>query len=176
MTTPGIGRRALLAAGAGALALPQIARAQGTTNIKFTLPWLAQGATAYAYIAREMGAFQRRGIVAEVSRGFGSVAAAQTIAQGQFEFGIVGAGPLILSAARGLPLVGLGTVNYDMTMGVAGARRQPDHRPAQLAGKRIGAVPTSAEFPFWPAYARRVGVDPASVTISRWTTACWSAR
>lgn len=166
MTTPGsMGRRALLAAGAGALAAPRLAGAQGTTSIKFTLPWLAQGATAYAYIAREMGAFQKRGISAEISRGFGSVAAAQAIAQGQFEFGLVGAGPLILAAARGLPVAGLGTVNYDMTMGIALRADSPIKEPKDLAGKKIGAVPTSAEFPFWPAYARRIGVDPASVTI-----------
>jgi ABC-type nitrate/sulfonate/bicarbonate transport system substrate-binding protein len=158
------GRRGLLAAGAASLALPRLARAQGAT-VRFTLPWLAQGATAYAYIAREMGAFRRRGLNVEVSRGFGSVAAAQAIAQGQFEFGLVGAGPLILAAARGLPVVGLATVNYDMTMGICLRADSPIREPKDLAGKKIGAVPTSAEFPFWPAYARRVGVDPAGVTI-----------
>jgi ABC-type nitrate/sulfonate/bicarbonate transport system substrate-binding protein len=165
MTKQGMRRRTLLAATAGALAMPRIAGAQAPTSIKFTLPWLAQGSTAYAYIAREMGAFQKRGITAEISRGFGSVAAAQAIAQGQFEFGLVGAGPLILAAARGLPVAGLGTVNYDMTMGIALRADSPIKDPKELAGKKIGAVPTSAEFPFWPAYARKVGVDPASVTI-----------
>lgn len=168
MNTPTVDRRGLLlAAGTtlgAALAAPRVARAQAT-SIKFTLPWLAQGATAYAYIAREIGAFQRRGITAEISRGFGSVAAAQAIAQGQFDFGLVGAGPLILAAARGLPVAGLATVNYDMTMGIALRADSPIQSPKDLAGKKIGAVPTSAEFPFWPAYARRIGVDPASVTI-----------
>jgi len=166
MTTPGrIWRRGLFAATSGALALPRLAGAQGGTTIKFTLPWLAQGATAYAYIAREMGAFQKRGISAEISRGFGSVAAAQAIAQGQFEFGLVGAGPLILAAARGLPVAGLGTVNYDMTMGIALREDSPIKGPKDLAGKKLGAVPTSAEFPFWPAYAKKAGIDPSSVTI-----------
>lgn len=164
MTMTHLGRRTLLAATAGALAAPHVARAQATT-IKFTLPWLAQGATAYAYIAREMGAFQKRGITAEVSRGFGSVAAAQAIAQGQFEFGLVGAGPLILAAARGLPVAGLATVNYDMTMGICLRADSPIRTPKDLAGKKIGAVPASAEFPFWPAYARKAGIDISGVTI-----------
>lgn len=164
MLTRGMGRRLLLGT-ATALAAPRLAGAQAPTSIKFTLPWLAQGATAYAYIAREMGAFQKRGITAEISRGFGSVAAAQAIAQGQFEFGLVGAGPLILAAARGLPVTGLATVNYDMTMGIALRADSPIRDARELAGKKIGAVPTSAEFPFWPAFAKRVGIDTSSVTI-----------
>jgi NitT/TauT family transport system substrate-binding protein len=163
-------RRAALAAGAtllaAPLAAPRLARAQSAT-LRFTLPWLAQGATAYAYVAREMGAFQRRGLNVEVSRGFGSVAAAQAIAQGQFDYGIVGAGPLILAAARELPLVGLATVNYDMLMGIALRADSPIRVPKDLEGKRIGAVPTSAEFPFWPAFARRAGINLATVTIQQ---------
>lgn len=162
-----LGRRSVLglAAAIPALGRPMLARAQGMTPVRLTLPWLAQGATAYCYIAREMGAFARRGLQVEVSRGNGSVAAAQALAQGQFDFAVVGAGPLILSAARGLPLTGLATVNYDMTMGIALRADSPLRSARDLAGKKIGAVPTSAEFPFWPAFARRAGIDLSGTTI-----------
>lgn len=162
-----LGRRSALglAATAALLGRPMLARAQGQTSVRLTLPWLAQGATAYCYVAREMGAFARRGLLVEVSRGSGSVAAAQAVAQGQFDFGVVGAGPLILSAARGLPLAGLATVNYDMTMGIALRADSPIRSARDLAGKKIGAVPTSAEFPFWPAFARRAGVDLSGSSI-----------
>lgn len=167
--TPAFDRRTLLgalgAALAAPLAAPAVARAQGTTAVKLTLPWLAQGSTAYCYIAREMGAFSKRGLQVEVSRGAGSVAAAQAVAQGQFDFGVVGAGPMILTAARGLPVTGLATVNYDMTMGIALRADSPIKTAKDLEGKKIGAVPTSAEFPFWPAFARAAGIDLAKVTI-----------
>lgn len=173
MTTSGrgFGRRRFLqgagvAAGAAALGtFPAPAVIAQTRNIRFTLPWLAQGATAYVYIANELGLFRRRGLNVEISRGFGSGPAAQTIAQGQFDFGMVGAGPLILTAARGLPITALGTINYDMTMGVAVLADSPIRTPKDLEGKRIGAVPTSAEFPFWPAYARAAGIDTSGITI-----------
>ena len=158
-----LSRRSALVAGTAILATPNVVRAQAA--LKLTLPWLAQGATAYAFIAREMGAFSRRGLNVDVTRGFGSVAAAQALAQGQFDYAIIGAGPMILAAARELPVVGMATVNYDMTMGIALRADSPIREPKDLAGKKIGAVPTSAEFPFWPAYARKAGIDPATVTI-----------
>lgn len=160
-----LSRRTALVAGTAILAAPQVARAQAA--IKLTLPWLAQGATAYAFIAREMGAFRSRGLNVDVTRGFGSVAAAQALAQGQFDYAIVGAGPMVLAAARELPITGLATVNYDMTMGIALRADSPIRTAKDLEGKRIGAVPTSAEFPFWPAFARRAGINLSTVTIQQ---------
>jgi ABC-type nitrate/sulfonate/bicarbonate transport system substrate-binding protein len=160
-----LSRRIVLGAGAASLVAPRVGRTQAA--IKLTLPWLAQGATAYAFIAREMGAFSRRGLNVEVTRGFGSVAAAQALAQGQFDYAIVGAGPMVLAAARQLPIMGLATVNYDMTMGIAVRADSPIRTAKDLEGKRIGAVPTSAEFPFWPAFARRAGIDASGVTIQQ---------
>jgi len=92
-----------------------------------------------------------RGLELEIARGFGSVAAAQTIAGGQFDFGIVAAPPLVLSVAKGLPLVSLATCDYDATMGVGVLADSAIKQPRDLAGKKIGAVPTSGEYPFFPA-------------------------
>lgn len=168
MTNPALPRRAALKAGlAAAAALPVLARpgyAQ-TRTVKFTLPWLAQGSTLFTYVGRQQGLFRSRGIDLEISRGFGSLAAAQAIAGGQFDFGTVIATPLILSVARGLPLTGLATLDYDATMGVGVLADSPITSPAMLAGKKVAGVPTSAEFPFFPPYLRMAGVDPARVEI-----------
>ena len=150
-----------------ALALPLLAApayAQ-TRTVKFTLPWLAQGSTLFTYVGRQQGFFRSRGIELEISRGFGSLAAAQAIAGGQFDYGLVIATPLILSVARGLPLTGLATMDYDAMMGVGVLADSPITSPAMLAGRKIAGVPTSAEFPFLPAYLRAAQVDPARVEI-----------
>ncbi len=155
-------RRAALALGAATLAAPAYAQ---TRTVKFTLPWLAQGSTLFTYVGRQQGMFRRRGIELEISRGFGSLAAAQAIAGGQFDYGMVIATPLILSLARGLPLTGIGTLDYDATMGVGVLADSPITSPAMLAGRKVAGVPTSAEFPFFPPYLRMAGVDPARIEI-----------
>ena len=136
-----------------------------TRTIKFTLAWLAQGSSLYTYVARAKGFMKARGVELEIARGFGSVAAAQTIAGGQFDFGIVTAPPLVLSVAKGLPLVSLATCDYDATMGVGVLADSPIKQPQDLAGKKLGAVPNSGEYPFFPAYAKKVGLDMKSVEL-----------
>jgi NitT/TauT family transport system substrate-binding protein len=159
----GISRRGVLAgAAAGALLLPRPGIAQPRT-VKFTLAWLAQGGFAYVYVARAKGIMKARGIDFDIARGFGSMASAQAVAGGQFDFGIVAAPPLILSVAKGLPLIALATCDYDATMGVGVLDSSPIVKPQDLAGKKIASVPTSGEFPFFPAYAAKVGLAPNSI-------------
>ena len=159
----GISRRGVLAgAAAGAALLPLPAIAEPRT-VKFTLAWLAQGSFAYVYVARAKGIMKARGIDFDIARGFGSMASAQAIAGGQFEFGIVAAPPLILSVAKGLPLIALATCDYDSTMGVGVLDDSPIPKPQDLAGKKIASVPTSGEFPFFPAYAEKVGLAANSI-------------
>ena len=159
----GISRRGVLAGAAvGALLLPRPGIAQPRT-VKFTLAWLAQGSFAYVYVARAKGIMKARGIDFDIARGFGSMASAQAVAGGQFDFGIVAAPPLILSVAKGLPLIALATCDYDATMGVGVLDSSPIVKPQDLAGKKIASVPTSGEFPFFPAYAAKVGLAPNSI-------------
>jgi ABC-type nitrate/sulfonate/bicarbonate transport system substrate-binding protein len=140
--------------------LPAIAQSR---TVKFTLSWVAQGSFAYVYVARAKGIMKARGIDFDIARGFGSIASAQAVAGAQFDFGLIAARPLILSVAKGLPLIALATCDYDATMGVGVLDGSPVVKPQDLAGKKIAAVPTSGEFPFFPAYAAKVGLDPESI-------------
>jgi len=151
------------AAGLAALGAPGLAQAR--RSIKFTLPWLAQGATGYVYVAQQQGLFAKRGIDAQVSRGFGSLAAGQAIGNGQFDFGLVSASSTILCAATGIPLVALGTTNYDAFIGVLMLKDSPIAAPKDLEGRKVGGVPASVEFPLWRAFARNAGVDASKVSI-----------
>ena len=148
------------AAGAALLPLPAIAEPR---TVKFTLAWLAQGNSVHVFVARATGIMKARGIDFDIARGFGSVASSQAIATGQFDFGIVAAPPLILSVAKGLPLIALCTCDYDSTMGVGVLDASPILKPQDLAGKKVASVPTSGEFPFFPAYAEKVGLAANSI-------------
>src|SRR5437016_3983715 len=139
-----ITRRTVLKTAAASVAAATAARfatpalAQGAKQIKLTLPWLANGSTLFTYVAKNQGFFKKRGIDVTISRGFGSVAAAQAVGAGEFDFGFIFAGGTILGAARGLPLLALSTLGYDATMGMALRGDSPIKTPTDLQGKKIG--------------------------------------
>jgi ABC-type nitrate/sulfonate/bicarbonate transport system substrate-binding protein len=160
MTRYGMTRRAALAAGAAMLATPALAQ---MTKVKFTLPWLAEGNYVYLIGGKAKGIFAKHGIDIDISRGYGSMAAGQAIAGGQFDFGTMVLSPCILLVAKGLPLMALSTMDYDAGMGVGVLADSGITTPKMLAGKKIGDVPTSAEFPFFPAYAAKAGFDIKSI-------------
>ena len=165
MQRRGVSRRVLFGQAAGLTAaslLPMPAIAE-TRQVKFTLPWLAQGAYAFVYMANAKGFMQKRGIEMSIARGFGSFASAQSITAGQFDCGLCAAPALTLSVAKGLPLVALATTDYDATMGVGVLADSPITKPQDLAGKKIASVPTSAEYPFFPAYAKKIGIDISTI-------------
>jgi ABC-type nitrate/sulfonate/bicarbonate transport system substrate-binding protein len=62
-------------------------------------------------------------------------------------------------------MVALAACAYDATMGIGVLADSPIKGPGDLAGKKIGTVPTSAESPFFPAYAQRAGLDLAKVDL-----------
>ncbi len=151
------------AVGASSLiARPALAK---TWDVKFTLAWLAQGTSLFPFVGKEKGFFSKRGINLEISRGFGSLAAAQAIASGQFDYGIVISAPLVLMVAKGLPLKGLGTIDYDAMMGVGVLADSPIRKPSDLIGKKVATVATSAESPFFAAYAKLAQIDASKVEM-----------
>jgi hypothetical protein len=60
--------------------------AQNQTSVKLTLPWIANGSNYWPVIGKKLGYFSKRGIDVDIARGFGSVAAAQAVANKQFDF------------------------------------------------------------------------------------------
>ncbi|WP_428486487.1 ABC transporter substrate-binding protein [Rhodopila sp.] len=159
---PALTRRHALAGATAAVALTRPALAQ-THPVKFTLPWLAEGGSVFLIAGKQKGIFAKHGIDIDISRGFGSLPAGQAVASGQFAFGTMITTPVILLVAKGLPLVSLAVMDYDAGMGVGVLGDSPITGPAMLAGKKIGDVPTSAEFPFFPAFAKKAGFSLDSV-------------
>ena len=160
-------RRAVL--GAAALATPFLLssrlRAAPLRKVRLTLPWVAEGSNAYAFVAKANGYWTDVGLDVEIVRGFGSVAAAQAVGAGQFDFGLAAGSAGIQQAAKGLPLIALACGGYDATMTIAVLADSPIHSPKELAGKSLGGTVNSGEYPFLPAYAQAVGLDLGSVKL-----------
>jgi ABC-type nitrate/sulfonate/bicarbonate transport system substrate-binding protein len=155
------------AAGTAALAgatFPRPAIAQ-PVRVRYTLSWLPTGQYAFIYSARQLGYFRKRGIELEISRGYGSMAAIQAIATGQFEMGSAQTGANLLSIMKGLDLHILGTLGYDATLGIAALEKGPINIPKDLEGRKVGVSAAGGDTPFLPAYCRLTGVDFDKLTV-----------
>ena len=110
-----LSRRQALRIGGAALAAPMLSLstrplwAQDMTKVALTLPWVANGSNYWPMLGKELGIYADQGVDVEVSRGFGSVAAAQAVANEQFDFGVVFASGNMLAPARGLDRMVLAT-------------------------------------------------------------------
>jgi ABC-type nitrate/sulfonate/bicarbonate transport system substrate-binding protein len=162
-----LSRRSLI--GAASLAAPFVAtgtlRAAPLRKVKFTLPWVAEGSNAVAFVAKANGYFAEAGLDVDISRGYGSVAAAQAVGSGQFDFGMGAASAGIQQAAKALPVISIGCLGYDATMCLAVNGDSPVHEPKDLAGKSIGGTVNSGEYPFLPAFAKAAGLDFSTVKL-----------
>lgn len=167
---PRVSRRRVLAlAGASAAAasvgIPRLVYAQNVKPVKFTLPWVADGSNLYSYVAKEMGFWEKHGLDVSIARGSGSVAAAEAIGAGRFDFGLSAPLAAILQTVKGLPTMALAACAYDAAMGIGVPGDSPIKNPKDLEGKKMGSTVTSGEYPFLPAFAEHAGFDLSKVTI-----------
>jgi ABC-type nitrate/sulfonate/bicarbonate transport system substrate-binding protein len=160
-------RRFLAITGAGigaSLASPRLVFAQNTHPIKFTLPWVAEGSTLYTFVAKGMGLWEKRGLDVDIARGSGSVASAQAIGEGRFDFGLSTPSIAILQAIKGLPIASLACCSYDATMGLCVMNDGPIKVPKDIEGRTIASVVLSADYPFFAPFAAKNGIDASKVT------------
>lgn len=154
------------AAAAGAalgITKPMLVYAQTTKDIKFTLPWVAEGSNLIAFVAKGMDLWAKHGITVDIARGYGSVAAAQAIGAGQFDFGLSAAPAGILQAAKGLPVMMLLATGYDATMGIGVLNESGIKSPKDLEGRQMASTTTSGEYPFLAVFAEKAGFDLSKV-------------
>src|SRR5271156_4791622 len=159
-------RRFLRAAGiaAGGPPLPRLVFAQTKRPVHFTLPWVAEGSNLFTFVAKGMGFWEKHGLDVDIARGSGSVAAAQAIGEGRFDFGMASPSAAILQAVKGLPMMALAACAYDATMGIGVMNDGPIKTPKDLEGRQMASTVTSGEYPFLPAFAEKAGVDLSKVS------------
>ena len=149
---------------AGGIACPRLVYAQNKKDIKFTLPWVAEGSNLFTFVAKGMGFWEKHGLDVDIARGSGSLAASQAIGEGRFDFGMSTPSIAILQTIKGLPTVALAACAYDATMGIGVLNDGPIKVPKDLEGRKMASVATSGDYPFLPLFAEKAGFDPAKVT------------
>src|SRR5271154_505941 len=142
-------RRGVLDTAAGLAVATAASRALAQTprKVTLTLSWVAEGASAYPYVAKSKGYWADAGLDVDIVRGYGSVAATQAVGAGRFDFGLSACPTPIVLAAKGLPVVQIASCGYDSTMGINVLADSPVRTPKDLEGRRLGVTPTSGDFP-----------------------------
>jgi NitT/TauT family transport system substrate-binding protein len=79
----------------------------GAAPIKVALDWVPEPEFGGFYAARESGAFRSQGLEVEIMGGGSGVPVVQMVASGQVDFGVVGAGEVLIARARGVDIVPL---------------------------------------------------------------------
>jgi NitT/TauT family transport system substrate-binding protein len=134
-------------------------------DVSFTLPWVPEGPNLITFVAKANGYWSKAGLNVDISKGTGSVAAAQAIGNGRFQFGLAAATAGLQQAALGLPIVQISCCSYDAFMAVVTLSDSGVTVPKDLEGKKLAATTTSGEFPFLPAFAANAGIDLNKVEI-----------
>lgn len=132
-------RRAFLAAGSAALAIPNIALGATTTIRIASVPVESYALT---YYARDQGFFARNGIEAEIQSFFSGAAIAAAVLGGAVQVGCASVGPMSNAFLRGLPvriIAGGGTyTSASPTAALAVSKTSSIMNARDLNGKTIG--------------------------------------
>ncbi|MCS6931842.1 MAG: ABC transporter substrate-binding protein [Acetobacteraceae bacterium] len=160
-------RRAALALAGGALAMPNLARAQAANmRVRFTLEWALQGPYAFAIAGERQGFFREAGLDISIVRGFGAGRVPIDIAAGTYDMGFGDITPTIRFMAenpqRDLVVV---AVLWDQSPVACTVRADgPITEPRLLSGRTLAAPEFDGGRQMFPLFARAVGIDPASIT------------
>ncbi|MGE0628008.1 MAG: ABC transporter substrate-binding protein [Hyphomicrobiaceae bacterium] len=150
---------------AGTSVIPRTLFAQTQKKVSFTLPWLPNGASLFAFVAKDKGFWSKRGLDVDITRGFGSVASAQAIAQGKFDFGMSAAPTYYLQTLKGMKIISLACSTYDPLMSVMYLESSGIKAPKDLENTKMGCVVASGEYPFLPVFAKNAKFDLSKVSI-----------
>jgi NitT/TauT family transport system substrate-binding protein len=156
-----LGSSLLVAAAMWALSLS----AQAQTPVKFSLNYLAGGASAGYALAYQLGLYKQAGLDVTMTEGKGSGITAQMTATGQFDVALADAPATMQLRSLGAPLKVIAspmeiTTNAVMTLPDSGITTIK-----QLVGKKLAIEPGTAQAAMLPPILGANGVQPSQLTI-----------
>lgn len=162
-TTTNLLAAVALALGVGLSAAPGGAAA--ATDVKFTLDWKYQGPTAAFLVAEKLGYYDAEGLDVTIDSGAGSAGAVTRVASGAYQMGFADINALVEFRAQnpGQAPKAVMMVYDAPPFGLYALKGSGIEKPADLAGKRLGAPVFDASYKLFPAFAHEAGIDPAAV-------------
>ena len=152
---------ALAVAVAGSLGATEAGAAE---KVDFILNWIAGGDHAPYYYAKKTGLYAKAGIDLNIQQGKGSSMSSRRTGAGKNPIGLADLGTALVTMGKGARMVAVMNVYANSPYGMYWLKSSGIKGPKDFAGKKIGNPPWDAARQMWPALAKKVGTDPASVT------------
>ena len=133
-------------------------------KLTFTLNWVAGGDHAPYFYAQKMGYYKQASLDVDFETGRGSAASAQKVGAGQSQLGLSDMAGVLLFRGKGVDAVGVMNVYANSPQGLYWLKSSGIRSVNDLAGKKIGNPAGDGARTMWPALAKKVGIDPSSVT------------
>jgi NitT/TauT family transport system substrate-binding protein len=133
-------------------------------KLTLTLNWVAGGDHAPYFYAQKMGYYKQAGLDVDFESGRGSAASAQKVGAGQSQLGLSDMAGVLLFRGKGVDAVGVMNVYANSPQGLYWLKSSGIRSVNDLAGKKIGNPAGDGARTMWPALAKKVGMDPTSVT------------
>jgi NitT/TauT family transport system substrate-binding protein len=133
-------------------------------KITFTLNWVAGGDHAPYFYAQKMGWYKDAGLDVDFQTGRGSAASAQKVGAGASQMGLSDMAGVLFFRGKGADLVGVMNVYANSPQGLYWLKSSGIQTAKDLAGKKIGNPAGDGARTMWPALAKKLGIDPKSVT------------
>ncbi len=159
---------ALATASAASMMLWQPAAAQSpaakTEPFKLAINWFPVGDHGAYFVALDKGYFSNNGLNVTIENSKGSGESVTKADTGRADIAISDTATVLAAIARGANVKIVGMIFDDTPQNIFSRKDMPLREPKDLVGKTIGAPPGDSQRMAWPAFARKNGIDPASVT------------
>ena len=133
-------------------------------KVNLVLNWVPTADHSPYFYAKEQGWYSRAGIDLSIEFGKGSALSAQKVGAGVSEFGVSDLATSLVARSKGANLEGVMVVYANSPQGFYWLKSTGIAGPQDYPGKKIGNPPGDAARIMWPAFARKAGIDPGSVT------------
>jgi NitT/TauT family transport system substrate-binding protein len=130
----------------------------------------AAGRDAFAWIAQERGFFREAGLDVEIQLGAATGENLKTLAAGRVQFAnndLIG-GTILAGKGTFTDFRAIAAIHQETLVSIVAPQDGPVRTPADLSGRTLGAATGSVTQLLFPAYAKKAGIDAATV---KWVNA-----
>jgi len=138
--------------------------ARANESVTLVLNWVPTADHSPYYYAKQQGWYAQAGIDLAIETGKGSGVSAQRVGAGTASLGIADLATALVAKSKGADLVAVMNVYANSPQGFYWLKSTGIAGPKDFPGHKIGNPPGDAARVMWPAFAKAVGIDPASVT------------